>query len=307
MKIKCRYCGSNIDSSYDVCPNCGAVNADVVRSANSQPHTIQELEQWYADHHLPPYEVTRFFINKDIREPKCFGIYRQPDGNVVVYKNKSDGSRAVRYEGPDEEFAVNELYQKLKEEIVNQKEHNVSNQSGSRNASGGGKKSGNLLGIKIFLIIFGVAFGIQLLTVPIILFSSIFSIGSSKHDDVSRNKRVRYDCDSGYYNYDDEYYYFSNNMNTWWYYDDSEDDWVKTYEVDEELADNWEDYTSWSDEFSKDYENGKTYHEWFKEGGQSYSDNGHSYSYSDDDWDSGSSWDSNDSWDSGYTDWDSDW
>ena len=46
-----------------------------------------------------------------------FGIYRDEDGEFVVYKNKSDGSRAVRYKGLDEAFAVNELYEKLRSEV----------------------------------------------------------------------------------------------------------------------------------------------------------------------------------------------
>ena len=35
----------------------------------------------------------------------------------MVYKNKADGSRAVRYSGPDEAYAVRELYLKLKSEV----------------------------------------------------------------------------------------------------------------------------------------------------------------------------------------------
>lgn len=84
------------------------------------PETIEQLQAWYTAHNLPPEEVTRFFIGKDVQEPRAFGIYR--DGNlVVVYKNKNDGSRAVRYSGFDERYAVNEIYVKLKQEISNQK------------------------------------------------------------------------------------------------------------------------------------------------------------------------------------------
>ena len=42
-------------------------------------------------------------------------------GEFVVYKNKADGSRAERYRGTDEEFAVVELYDRLQSEITNQK------------------------------------------------------------------------------------------------------------------------------------------------------------------------------------------
>ena len=65
-----------------------------------------------------PLEKMRFFINEDRREPKCFGIYQEADtGHWVVYKNKADGSRAVRYSGPDEAFAAQELWAKINSEI----------------------------------------------------------------------------------------------------------------------------------------------------------------------------------------------
>ena len=44
----------------------------------------------------------RFFIGEDFREARAFGIYKAGENRFVVYKNKSDGSRAVRYDGPDE-------------------------------------------------------------------------------------------------------------------------------------------------------------------------------------------------------------
>lgn len=53
----------------------------------------------------------------DFRQPKAFGIYKDSDGNFVVYKNKGDGTRAERYRGKDEAYAVNEIYQKLRSEI----------------------------------------------------------------------------------------------------------------------------------------------------------------------------------------------
>ena len=63
-----------------------------------------------------------FFIGIDYRQPRAFGIY-QAGNEFIVYKNKADGTRAVRYQGTDEAYAVNELYLKLKDEILNQKAH----------------------------------------------------------------------------------------------------------------------------------------------------------------------------------------
>ena len=124
MQIKCDYCGTLNNETNKNCWNCGAPLSGNHRTSDSQPHTIEELKQWYKDMNLPPEEVTRFFIGKDIKEAKAFGIYKNNIGDFVVYKNKADGSRAIRYEGADEAYAVNELYQRLKEEIANQKSRN---------------------------------------------------------------------------------------------------------------------------------------------------------------------------------------
>ena len=81
---------------------------------------IEELKQWYEDRKIPPERVTRFFIGSNYKGAKAFGIYKdEVTDKCVVYKNKADGSRSIRYEGMDEAYAVNELYKKLKSEIYN--------------------------------------------------------------------------------------------------------------------------------------------------------------------------------------------
>ena len=126
MKIRCEYCNNYIDESEEKCPSCGSPNKDYKRVGIGVPTTIEELEQWYKEHNLPPYETTRFFIGIDYKEPKAFGIYKNDKtGKFIVYKNKDTGERKIRYEGKDEKYAVNELYMKLKEEILNQKELNA--------------------------------------------------------------------------------------------------------------------------------------------------------------------------------------
>lgn len=122
MKIQCEYCGTMMNDTLEKCPSCGAPNNNVRRAASDQPTTIAGLKQWYSDRGLPSYETTRFFIGIDYKEPRAFGIYQDPNtGNFVVYKNKDSGVRAIRYEGTDEAFAVNELLQRLKQEILQQK------------------------------------------------------------------------------------------------------------------------------------------------------------------------------------------
>lgn len=121
MEVKCDYCDNYYPDTYSFCPNCGAPNENVRVQMHTTPQTIEEFKAWYKAQNLPPYEVTRFFLGIDYRQPKAFGIYKDEYGNVVVYKNKADGSRAVRYQGKDEAYGVNELYLRLKAEIANQK------------------------------------------------------------------------------------------------------------------------------------------------------------------------------------------
>ncbi len=84
-----------------------------------QPGTIEELRNWFKENGYEPAK-TRFFAGVDVRSPKAFGVYRDELGDYIVYKNKADGTRAIRYQGPDEEFAVHEIYQRFQEEIINQ-------------------------------------------------------------------------------------------------------------------------------------------------------------------------------------------
>ena len=76
MKIKCEYCESMFDDTLENCPACGAPNKNVRRSTPDQPTTIDGLLQWYAAMGLPPEEVTRFFIGKNITDhlPKKVGF-----------------------------------------------------------------------------------------------------------------------------------------------------------------------------------------------------------------------------------------
>ena len=163
MQVKCPYCDSFINDTDEKCPNCGGVNENLKRVTKGTPKTIEELKQWYIDRGLPTEEKTRFFIGKNYTKPKAFGIYKE-DGMFIVYKNKANGERAIRYKGTDEAYAVNELYLKLKSEILNQKNLSV-NRKGKKvgTKSSNSSKSG-------FLIPFAWnAFIITLITVMIFI------------------------------------------------------------------------------------------------------------------------------------------
>ena len=88
------------------------------------PQTINELKVWYIIHNLPDENTTRFFIGKDIPiNELAFGIYENY-GTFIVYKNKRDHIRSIRYSGTNESYAVAELFERLLDEIYNQKEQN---------------------------------------------------------------------------------------------------------------------------------------------------------------------------------------
>lgn len=142
------------------------------------PLTIEELQVWYEEHNLPPQETTRFFIGRDLKERRAFGIFRAPDGCVTVYKNKNDGTRAVRYRGYDEAFAVHEFLTRLRQEISSQKNNSqtVKNQKKTR-------------------IIF---IAIAAVIILVLVLSACFSKSN------------------GYYRYGGDYYYYSHN--TWFVY-----------------------------------------------------------------------------------------
>ena len=157
MRVKCEYCDHYLDDTESFCGNCGAPNANMMRSASGVPKTIPELQAFCQQHNLPLRQM-RFFIGEDYKEPRAFGIFRDGDGDFVVYKNKADGSRAIRYEGKDEAYAVNEIYQKLKVEMTNERQARRQAQgtpvASSEQRKSGGKKKGCLIGCLGAIILF---------------------------------------------------------------------------------------------------------------------------------------------------------
>lgn len=217
MKVTCEFCGNIFNDTLEKCPNCGAPSSGVKRSSDKQPTTIEELKAWYAEKGLPPAEVTRFFIGEDYKQPRAFGIYKDSStGNFVVYKNKDTGDRAVRYEGTDEAYAVNELFQRLKQEIIQQKANNLKKNT---NGLSGKVKSGifgALLG-GVSWIAHMVVFGIMTIAFGLV---SLIAVGIFV---------ILTEPKTGYYNYDHTYYYYSSptyaDIN-WYYYDTDSDDWL---------------------------------------------------------------------------------
>lgn len=280
MKIKCDWCGSWINDFDQVCPNCGGVNNNYNRHANGVPQTIEELKAWAKEMNLPLEEM-RTFIGEDYKGTKAFGIYKdETDGTFVVYKNKEDGTRAVRYKGTDEAYAVNELYQKMKERVAVQKAHQqpkAVKPAPGASVAAQQRQSGKNLSKALFPICL-------ITIVAIIILSVVFAlIGESGPD-------------TGYYTYGDRSYYYYGDWYEWengsWQYAPYES-WMDS------------DYESYYDSYS--YDSGADYEDFEDSSYYTPSDDSSDDddSWDDDSWDSG--WDSGDSWDSGYDDWGSDW
>ena len=320
VKIKCKYCNSYISDTEEKCPNCGAINEELKRVAIGVPTTIEELKKWYVEHNLPDEKVTRFFIGKDYKEPRAFGIYYDEEKDLyIVYKNKDTGERKIRYEGKDEKYAVNELYMRLKEEIANQKGLNKSKSNTNNYLFSTGLFLTHFIGVFVVMfstMTFSIIPGLFMflsLNPGIFIFLLISSmIKNNKLKLIIEKwwhilsfiicgiliilfviKPVIIHRNDAYYSQDNQtYYYYGGD---WYYYN----------------YDSWEPYNGSTDSFEYisddyNYSYGVTNFE-----DSNYYEGSHwtssSNSSSSDDWDSGSSWDSSDSWDSGGSDWGSDW
>ncbi len=284
MQVKCEYCGAYIDDSEEFCKHCGAVNSNFKRAIDGTPKTIEELKIWYKQKNLPPKEVTRFFIGENFSGPRAFGIYEE-NGEYIVYKNKDDGTRAERYRGRDEAYAVNELYLKLKSEILNQKAHNINKKNGNTGNNGSGPISFKKR-MSTFAVMFLCVIGLSVVSsVPTLI----------------RDRKDR-PYAGNYYSYDNNVYYCNSYVDDdWYWYDYDTKDYVPV-EIPEEMYDDiqnykYSEYDDWDSSIEK-FEDTST--------GQ-YVESIRYENSSDDSSDSGFSWDSDDSWDSGDSDWGSDW
>lgn len=220
MQIKCNYCGNFIEDTKEVCPHCGAINENYKRVVGDQPQTIEQLKEWYRARGLPEAHVTRFFIGEDYKGARAFGIYQDPyTEEFVVYKNKDNGQRAVRYQGKDEAYAVNEIYMRLKQEILQQKSNNIKKRQSGRGSAFGNystdttKSKSTMPGpLKGILICLGVVVG---------GFGSILALGALI---------MLVEITPGYYSYDGKVYYRLDNYEAavtgWYVYEQEQEEWT---------------------------------------------------------------------------------
>ena len=318
MQVKCDYCGAYIEDKDEFCSHCGAVNAYFNRSTAGTPKTIEELKDWYRAKNLPSEEITRFFIGKNYQGARAIGIYEE-DGEYIVYKNKDDGSRAVRYKGKDEAYAVNEVYLKLKSEILNQKAHNINNRNIVNGASNQNGNSNSIL-TKFFKL----NQNLRLLSLFLPMIMLLIVVLSLMRTDLSENngfsnqvENVTYTNSSstdtsnsdssyshGYYSYDNNVYYCDSYSDDRWYiYDPDLRDYYPV-DIPQQMYDDIQSYKyadneEWDSSIER-FEDTETGQIVESMGEDSYDSH---FSDSDSDY----SWSSSDSWDSDSSDWGSDW
>lgn len=202
MNHKCSDCGRFYEETDAKCPFCGASNSRAPQE--DMPQTIEELKAFCLSKGMP-LDQMRFFIGEDYKKPRAFGIYRDENDRFIVYKNKADGSRSVRYEGPDEAYAVKALYLKLQSEVQLRRE------SGEISPIWDGHAPSKRIRVITTAAL------VVLVLVMLALFGYL--------DDDPRR---------GYYCYDNSYYYYQDG---WYGYDDSLYTWV----LIENLNDAWVD------------------------------------------------------------------
>jgi len=227
-----------------------------------KPQTIDELKRFCAEKNMP-LERMRFFIGEDYPGARAFGIYEAEDGDYVVYKNKTNGERAVRYKGPNEAYAVNELYEKLKAETEQRRSAgSVTRQSQQERE----RRKRRLI----------------LIAAAVLLLISLYVAARTPN--------------RGYYQYNGHSYFYDNS--DWYGYDSYYDDWYPLDEVDPILESHSGDYYV-SEDYDASYGAGDFRNSPYYDDSDFSSYDSDSDDY---DWDSGwDDWDSFDTdWDSDW-------
>ena len=272
MKCNCEYCGSELDTTQEECPNCGAKNPNFARTVKGTPKTIEELKIYCESKHLK-LDKMHIHIGEDFKEPKAFGIYKnEKNGHFVVYKNKANGQRAIRYDGTDEAYAVNELYLKIKDLLMEAKAA-----TSGRTSSYKGRAKPSKTPVLYYVIC---------------IFFLIVIVGALVYACIAAMIDKRY---NGYYEHRGTTYYRHGSY--WYEYDEDTESWSSTGDMSSKI-DREEDF------IGNDYDNDVEAEEFPVD---DYSSDWES----DDDWDSDDDYDWDDSYDDydfgGGGDWDSDW
>lgn len=223
------------------------------------PKTVQELKEYCAQRGMPLLRM-RFFIGENYLHPKAFGIYKDGD-RFVVYKNKANGERSIRYQGPDEAYAVGELFAKLLEEC-----HNRGIYPDGKHDESGLKQlvhNEKLRQLKAPMIV---------LLICIILIAIIVSFSKQTHQ---KDGYYRFNNSSIYYRYGSQWYANENNYG-----------WYRTKTIPIEDADSYFEGKEYDSDWGEsDFKESSTWKE-IQDSHSSGSSDYDSWDSNDTDWDS---------------------
>lgn len=244
-------------------------------------YSIEEFKDVFKEFEIDEDKV-RFYLGKYHLAPKAYGIY-QIDDDYIVYKIKNNGDTTIRYKGPSEQRACNELYTKFLQEISRRKTlskkynpYHDENYTPVRkqeyiDSTKNKKQSKNIL---IFIII---AFIIIDLAI------------------VAYKRNNQNTPQTEYYQYNDDYYKHYNN--NWYYWDNTLNDWFIFYPSYDEYY-YYDNITDPDDNSYYNYDYNYDYDYSYDNDYEYYDDYGGGYDEFDSyDFDFGDS----------YSDWDSDW
>ena len=208
--VRCTFCDNLMKETDLNCPFCGTPHDPVRQASAGGPRTIYELKQFGRKLGIS-FARLHFHIGENYKGRCAFGIYKdERTGYYVVYKNKDNGKRAIRYNGADEAYAVNEIYQKLKERIAlynNDPRNNPADLY--REPSRSELRSGTPYAPNGFTV-----FYLILLGVITILMIFIADAGGSSGSSGS-SSRYESSYDSGYGHYDYSYSDWGSDSGDW--------------------------------------------------------------------------------------------
>lgn len=86
MLKKCEYCDSYYDDTLPECPNCGAINKNVRRTNNETPHTIEELQAFFAAKHIDEEIKSDFSLERMSASRNASAFTRMKMGTLLYIK-----------------------------------------------------------------------------------------------------------------------------------------------------------------------------------------------------------------------------
>ena len=131
-KVKCNYCGNQVDDFLTNCPVCrnplpvnGPTKGPVLnydapkytKTEHAVPTTIEEFQKLIVVNSYPSAETSHFYIGQNVSHPKAFGICKEFN-SIIIYLNKADGTRVIKYRGNDEQYAVTSFFKIYKEKVI---------------------------------------------------------------------------------------------------------------------------------------------------------------------------------------------